>query len=279
MVHRMFAEWMEYHERYETVGCLEPDFLFRRLMVTVSPMLSEEIKRSYTDMVDTHIVGSVNDASVSDSRSDHDIMTFDEFLDIIDGKLANSFYANNQHRDEFGVNLQPVDFDNFSNLYYPRFSETFRDLFDSSQVYTEICTHIKGSVASLHSGKGYITEDEYISLADSRVSILDRDDRRDIYREFLNYEKWKGKDYSYDLMDVVHHVYKCLEKDGYKGRGWSSVYIDEVQDLTPAQLSLFRFVCGGLDRFVFAGDTAQTVSTVCICFFQSFADYLFHHFV
>jgi tetratricopeptide (TPR) repeat protein len=37
------------------------------------------------------------------------------------------------------------------------------------------------------------------------------------------------------------------------------VYVDEVQDLSPAQIALFRFVCGNPKGFVFGGDTAQTI--------------------
>ena len=41
------------------------------------------------------------------------------------------------------------------------------------------------------------------------------------------------------------------------------VFVDEVQDLTPAQIALLRFICPDPTGFVMAGDTAQTVCVLC----------------
>lgn len=39
------------------------------------------------------------------------------------------------------------------------------------------------------------------------------------------------------------------------------VYVDEVQDLTPAQIAILRFICANVDDgYVLAGDTAQVRS-------------------
>jgi len=37
-----------------------------------------------------------------------------------------------------------------------------------------------------------------------------------------------------------------------------------VQDLTPAEIALFKFISTNLRGFVFAGDTAQTVNIIIV---------------
>jgi hypothetical protein len=80
----------------------------------------------------------------------------------------------------------------------------------------------------------------------------------------------------YDKMDPVHHAYRQLKQDGYRGTPIHNVVVDEVQDLTQAELQLFFMVCREQSAFFFAGDTAQVLAAckntnvyvyvyVCVC--------------
>lgn len=64
----------------------------------------------------------------------------------------------------------------------------------------------------------------------------------------------------YDVGDMVIHLHKELEQGGFLGQPLQYVYVDEVQDLTQAQIALLKYICPNvLDGFMFAGDTAQTI--------------------
>ncbi|KAK6146301.1 hypothetical protein DH2020_020170 [Rehmannia glutinosa] len=65
----------------------------------------------------------------------------------------------------------------------------------------------------------------------------------------------------YDLADFVIDIHLRLNNDNLLGDKMDFVYIDEVQDLTMRQISLFRYICKNVDEgFVFSGDTAQTIA-------------------
>ncbi|XP_039173765.1 uncharacterized protein LOC104453602 [Eucalyptus grandis] len=61
--------------------------------------------------------------------------------------------------------------------------------------------------------------------------------------------------------DIVNGLHRRLFRGQFAGNVVDFVYIDEVQDLTLRQISLFKYICGNFDGgFVFCGDTAQTIA-------------------
>lgn len=44
------------------------------------------------------------------------------------------------------------------------------------------------------------------------------------------------------MADLTAHLHAQLARHGYRGAPFRYVYVDEVQDLTPAQIALFRWV-------------------------------------
>ena len=61
-------------------------------------------------------------------------------------------------------------------------------------------------------------------------------------------------------MQFKHRTCLIGWRGGYRGTLFHSVYVDEVQDLSPAQIALLTPVCPNKDRFILAGDTAQTIA-------------------
>ena len=131
---------------------------------------------------------------------------------------------------------------------------------ECSVVYTEIMSTLKGGLDSLASVDSMLSLERYMELSETRSATLPSDVRELIYYSYVKYEKLKSERREYDLEDVVHYVYDRLKIEGYRGVEFTHVSIDEVQDLSPSQLSLFTFICRNKSGFVFAGDAAQTVS-------------------
>ncbi|GAQ79821.1 tRNA-splicing endonuclease positive effector [Klebsormidium nitens] len=162
-------------------------------------------------------------------------------------------------RDEW---RQEVDYDRFvGSDYWPHTDMRLRKKFDPSAVYTEIISTIKGSQESLRFPQGRLSREAYLKLSEARSSSFSPEQRSEIYQLFEQYERRKRALRDYDIADVVGHVYRELTREGYRLVTHQFVYVDEVQDLTQAQLALFKFVCAHIEGgFVFAGDTAQTIA-------------------
>lgn len=160
-----------------------------------------------------------------------------------------------------------VDFERFANEYYPHFREEQKAAADAALIYSEIMTHIRGSLQALHSAEGYLSSEEYLQLGTLRHSTLGESQRVHIYDAFVKYEKMKAevgiqrKLPDYDISEVVFSVHKALEVTPLpEDVMMTSVFVDEVQDLAPSQIALFKHCSINPVGYVFAGDTAQTVS-------------------
>lgn len=98
-------------------------------------------------------------------------------------------------------------------------------------------------------------------LAENRSSTIRKEKRENVYRLFQAYEKMKSERGEFDLGDFVNDIHGRLKNGNYEGDIMDFVYIDEVQDLTMRQISLFKYICLNVDEgFIFAGDTAQTIA-------------------
>lgn len=153
-----------------------------------------------------------------------------------------------------------VDFVRFSTVYWAHLNQAVKSKFDPSLIYGEIMSCIKGSLAALRSPKKCIEKHDYINLASARTSMLNEGLRENIYSLYLQYENLKRNRNEYDLADYVMHLHRELEGGACGGPFLDYLYVDEVQDLTPAQIALFKYVCHDVQEgFMFAGDTAQTI--------------------
>ncbi|KAJ0038634.1 hypothetical protein Pint_21978 [Pistacia integerrima] len=229
------------------LGEEKPDIL-RQLFVTVSPKLCFAVKQHIS-----HLKAQFKDIPNSfvdiPPKSYPLVLTFHKFLMMLDDSLYTI------------MRKKEVSYDRFSSFYWPRFNEQLTKKLDSSRVFTEIISHIKGGLRSMEFGDGKLSREVYVQLSEGRVSILSRQQREMIYEIFQNYERMKMKNGDFDFADLVIDLHHRLKKGKYVGDQIHFVYVDEVQDLTMSQIALFKYICKNVEEgFVFSGDTAQTIA-------------------
>ncbi|KAJ3362796.1 hypothetical protein GGF31_001326 [Allomyces arbusculus] len=149
-----------------------------------------------------------------------------------------------------------VDFGRFERAYYPLLPKPVR-AFDPAFLWTQIQGVICGSLEALQSPNGVLTKEGYIGLATRRASTLSNSDRATIYDGYVWYVRKKRVRHEWDMADVVRHIYV---RGSEVPRDIEYVYVDEAQDLSMAQIALLSLICANPDGFLFAGDTAQTIT-------------------
>eukprot|EP00501_MAST-03F_sp_TOSAG23-6_P001586 GSMAST32.ASY1.ANO1.1652.1 assembled CDS len=134
--------------------------------------------------------------------------------------------------------------------------------FSALTVWTQIQSIIKGSLQAFKSGKP-LTREEYLAYNGRKVPFK-KEEREVIYAVYERSQKSYGLN-KYDNGDRVLQLARRLNR---KDTGWKSgihpfdrVYVDEVQDLTPAELALIFMAVGENPKAVtVAGDVAQQVT-------------------
>ncbi|PWA79190.1 uvrD-like Helicase, ATP-binding domain, P-loop containing nucleoside triphosphate hydrolase [Artemisia annua] len=269
--------------------------VLRQLFVTVSPKLCYAVKQNVSHLTsisrngNSSAVNNLDDMDVITSDNDIPdtfthipiksyplVITFQKFLMMLDGSLGNSFFerflkAKEGSHDNLKssrsvalqtfIRLREVTFDRFSSVYWPHFNSKLTKKLDCSRVFTEIISHIKGGLQAGDCSDGRLSYEGYCLLAKSRSSTFTKEKREIIYTLFQDYEKMKTERGDYDLGDFVNDIHQRLKSGNYGGVQMDFVYIDEVQDLSMRQISLFKYISQNVDeRFIFAGDTAQTIA-------------------
>ncbi|XVF85500.1 hypothetical protein PTKIN_Ptkin17bG0122600 [Pterospermum kingtungense] len=213
---------------------------------------------------------------------------------MLDGTIGNSFFErfcdarelSNWEAGNSSISLQnfirtrEVNYEKFCSSYWPRFNAKLTKQLDSSRVFTEIMSHIKGGLRSGEDCDGRLNEDDYVKLSEGRVSTLSRHERVIVYDIFQDYEKMKRKEGEFDTADLVIDLHRRLQSERYEGDMMDFVYIDEVQDLTMRQIALFKHVCkNASEGFVFCGDTAQTIARGIDFRFEDIRSLFYNEFV
>nr|XP_043619914.1 uncharacterized protein LOC122591730 [Erigeron canadensis] len=269
--------------------------VLRQLFVTVSPNLCHVVKQHVSHLTsiscngNTSLEVNLDDpdlisefSDIADTFIDIPVknyplfITFHKFLMMLDGTLGNSFFErfskareayHGNHTSSRSVALQKilrlseVTYERFCTLYWPHFNTSLTKKLDPSRVFTEIISHIKGGLHAGECSDGKLTYEGYCLLAESRSSTLTKQKRESIYYLFQAYEKMKSERGEFDLGDLVSDLHQRLRNGRYEGDIIDFVYIDEVQDLSMRQISLFKYICQNVDEgFIFAGDTAQTIA-------------------
>ena len=124
-----------------------------------------------------------------------------------------------------------------------RMQNAFKGI-DAHQAFEEI----RGVITA--SDSGILSREEYFLLG-IRQSIYGENQRGKLYELFEKYRQWLAEEGLFDLNIVVHD---CVATPRY-----DFVVIDEVQDLTIAQLSLVLKTLKKKGNFLLCGDSNQIV--------------------
>jgi hypothetical protein len=164
-----------------------------------------------------------------------------------------------QDGGDWGDNRDPTQmtFPRFKLEVYKR--HTFE--LDALIVWSQIRSFIKGSVEAVKAGRP-LTRDEYLCLGKSRCR-LSKIQRATAYSAYEVYQSFmKSQPDLWDETDRIFEILKAISKaspEDLSKMSSETVYVDEVQDFSQAELSLF-FYLGRPGGLFLAGDTAQSVS-------------------
>ncbi|XP_050209293.1 uncharacterized protein LOC130015007 [Mercurialis annua] len=202
------------------------------------------------------------------------VITFNKFLMMLDGTIGSSFFERfpelrRLRRDKRTacesmvlktfIRSKEVNYEKFCSSYWPYFSPMNTKKLVPSSVFSEIISHIKGG-SRIGINDDRISREDYIIYSERRLSFFSEEERGRIYDIFLEYEKKKKRNGEFDMSDLVADLHKRFRDETFEGEKIDFVYIDEVQDLTMRQISLFKYICRNFkEGFVFSGDTAQTI--------------------
>lgn len=130
-------------------------------------------------------------------------------------------------------------------VWFERMKQSFRGI-DSHQAFEEIRGVLSASVG------GVLTREAYRALG-VRQSIFAESQRDMLYDLFEKYRAWLGEAGLFDL-NLVAQDWMARVQPRY-----DFVVIDEVQDITPVQLSLVLKTLKQSGRFLLCGDSNQIV--------------------
>lgn len=154
-----------------------------------------------------------------------------------------------------------IDYDRFCEIIWKDIKGKEREL-DALQIWTQFRTFIKGSYEATSMQRPLALE-EYLSLGADRCRLTD-EQRRRAYRFFESYRRVLKDKGWWDEVDRATFTYDAL-RTRFQEEGtvalYDRIYVDEIQDITQAEITLLFLVTGNnYDAMFFAGDTAQTVS-------------------
>ena len=94
--------------------------------------------------------------------------------------------------------------------------------------------------------------EEYYNLS-RKYSVLEKEQKTEIYKIAGKYEEWKRTENLYDIDDLAQKNIDINEKFDF-------ILVDEVQDLTETEIYFLFNLAGNPQNIIFAGDIHQMVS-------------------
>ena len=169
-----------------------------------------------------------------------------------------------------------IDFEVFRTRIWPKLCTTLSKTqvknVSAASLFQEIHSYIKGSSNALRRVNGRLTREEYNELGAKMAPNFkktlaedlpgDRSASRDfVFDLFLKYEEEKKMLGGYDISDVVFHIWSQLAQQPAEERTLiHSIFVDETQDFTQAELALFVRIAKEKNDLFFSGDTCQTIA-------------------
>ncbi|KAH3744837.1 tRNA-splicing endonuclease positive effector [Pelomyxa schiedti] len=158
--------------------------------------------------------------------------------------VSSAVPLDTQQRREF--ESREVEFSDFARDYWPGFDEKLKNGISDAKLWVEIHSHIKGVLDTNGLDTYVLSQEQYERLG--RGDLIGTSPDK-VYKLFKKYEEVKSrKEYSRNKRS--HSVLNMR---------FDEIYVDEVQDCSMIQLSLFKFLCTNTAGYSFAGDTAQTI--------------------
>ncbi|HEB6949669.1 TPA: AAA family ATPase [Salmonella enterica subsp. enterica serovar Hvittingfoss] len=139
-----------------------------------------------------------------------------------------------------------VTFAAFSD-WLPR-NKTTASLGSAHMLYEEF----RGVIGAAVSDTGPMSREDYLTLG-IRQSLYPAGDRDAVYTLFERYVAWLKQSRHYDT-NLLSHQYLPLATPRY-----DVIFVDEIQDMTPVQLSLVLKTLRHPDQFLLCGDANQIV--------------------
>ncbi|KAH8984689.1 hypothetical protein EDB92DRAFT_2033428 [Lactarius akahatsu] len=162
---------------------------------------------------------------------------------------SKSRYSRPQRRnDKWLGDTDLVTFDVFRREYWRHLPQNLTKGIVPSVAFSDIIGIIKGSEKSLESSNHAVNRGTYESLTNRNYAL------------FEAYQRLKRERCQRDLADRTHDLLDGMKENGLKGALVDFVYVDEVQDLLLIDARLIISLCRNPDGFLWAGDTAQTIS-------------------
>ncbi len=158
-----------------------------------------------------------------------------------------------------GIKTQPdkyVDYDRFKSEVFQAAVKASN--LDALVVWTAMRTFIKGSFEAVITGQP-VEEDAFMAFGESRLRLTP-EQRREAYRAYTLASAYYATHGLYDDCDKMLEIHEALRAGGElpPDLRFYKVYVDEVQDLTNAELALLRRMSQSGTLFL-AGDPAQSV--------------------
>jgi superfamily I DNA/RNA helicase len=132
---------------------------------------------------------------------------------------------------------------------------------DPLQAWTQIRSFIKGSYEAAKAGRPLLLE-EYQAIAPKRCR-LEPSARVTAHALFCKYQACLDEGMLWDDMDRTMDLIRLMRtaRGGELGASHDRTYLDEVQDMTQADIGFFVLLAGGRsDALFLSGDTAQAVA-------------------
>ena len=217
--------------------------------------LLEKIISSDYDHEDPDTLLDLEESDSEDDVSD-DGLDDDCKLEAVKGK------KNLQRRQEVTASY-------FADKIWPKISKKAQAKMQDAKidpllVWMEIKSFIKGSREAVLKEEGHLTREEYEDLGKKMAPNYDGK-REDIYEIFELYEKYvhhHTEENVFDESELNHNILSRVNAmmiDQVLPWSIHSIYIDEVQDFTQAELSILLRICKNPNDLFLTGDTAQSI--------------------
>ena len=203
--------------------------------------------------------------SVNILSSDYDHEDLDTLLDLEESESEDeSGFADYEEYGSFQKTVKQQHVQEWREVTSTYFTENIWPKIHTEKgtdpllVWMEIKSFIKGSREAVESERGFLTQEDYEEVG-KRMAPNFQGNRAEIYEMFQQYQKFLKKNRMSNLFDECDFVHKLYHR--LKHISWSvhQFYVDEVQDLTQAELLILLRCCRNPNNLFLTGDTAQSI--------------------